>query len=74
MYKSATGINIVHIPYKGTIQAVTDLVAGQKPGRSNDEAIKLFDSSGLGLQDVAAAAAIYHRALERGAGNRLALN
>jgi tripartite-type tricarboxylate transporter receptor subunit TctC len=29
MYKSATGVNIVHIPYKGTIQAVTDLVAGQ---------------------------------------------
>lgn len=29
MYKSAAGVNIVHIPYKGTIQAVTDLVAGQ---------------------------------------------
>ncbi len=29
MYKSAVGINIVHIPYKGTIQSVTDLVAGQ---------------------------------------------
>lgn len=29
MYKSATGVNIVHVPYKGTIQAVTDLVAGQ---------------------------------------------
>jgi ornithine cyclodeaminase/alanine dehydrogenase len=57
------------------IQAtLAELVAGQKPGRSNDEAITLFDSSGLGLQDVAAAAAIYHRALERGAGNRLPLN
>ena len=29
MYKAATGVDIVHIPYKGTIQAVTDLVAGQ---------------------------------------------
>ena len=29
MYKTAVGVNIVHIPYKGTIQAVTDLVAGQ---------------------------------------------
>ena len=29
MYKAATGVNIVHIPYKGTIQAVTDAVAGQ---------------------------------------------
>ena len=53
---------------------LAELVAGQKPGRCNDEAITLFDSSGLGLQDVAAAAAIYHRALERGAGDRLPLN
>jgi ornithine cyclodeaminase/alanine dehydrogenase-like protein (mu-crystallin family) len=53
---------------------LAELVAGQKPGRSNDEAITLFDSSGLGLQDVASAAAIYHRALERGAGQRLPLN
>jgi len=29
LFKSATGVNIVHVPYKGTIQAVTDLVAGQ---------------------------------------------
>ena len=29
MYKTAASVNIVHIPYKGTIQAVTDLVAGQ---------------------------------------------
>ena len=29
MYKSAAAVNIVHIPYKGGILAVTDLVAGQ---------------------------------------------
>jgi tripartite-type tricarboxylate transporter receptor subunit TctC len=29
MFKSATGVDIVHVPYKGTVQAVTDLVAGQ---------------------------------------------
>lgn len=29
MYLSAVGVNMVHVPYKGTIQAVTDLVAGQ---------------------------------------------
>ncbi len=29
MYKSAVGVDIVHIPYKGTIQAVNDLLAGQ---------------------------------------------
>lgn len=29
MFKSATGVEIVHIPYKGTVQAAGDLVAGQ---------------------------------------------
>jgi len=29
VFKTATGVNIVHIPYKGGILAVTDLVAGQ---------------------------------------------
>jgi len=29
MFKSATGVDIVHVPYKGTVQAVGDLVAGQ---------------------------------------------
>jgi alanine dehydrogenase len=53
---------------------LAELVAGQKPGRRDDQAITLFDSSGLGLQDVAAAAAIYRRALECGAGHRLPIN
>jgi len=29
MFKAATGVDIVHVPYKGTVQAVADLVAGQ---------------------------------------------
>ena len=29
IFKAATGVNIVHVPYKGGILAVTDLVAGQ---------------------------------------------
>ena len=29
MLKAATGINVVHIPYKGAAQAFTDLMAGQ---------------------------------------------
>lgn len=51
-----------------------ELIAGTRPGRTDDQAITLFDSTGMGLQDVAAAAAIYRRALAAGAGTRLALD
>jgi alanine dehydrogenase len=50
-----------------------EVLAGTKPGRTHDRSITLFDSTGLGLQDVAAAVAIYRRALEAGAGTRLSL-
>jgi alanine dehydrogenase len=42
---------------------LAELVAGRKPGRSSDDQIILFDSTGTALQDVAAAALIYERAL-----------
>ena len=50
-----------------------EILAGTKPGRTDARAITLFDSTGMGLQDVAAAVAIYKRALEAGAGTRLSL-
>jgi ornithine cyclodeaminase/alanine dehydrogenase-like protein (mu-crystallin family) len=53
---------------------LAELVAGLKPGRRDDRAITLFDSTGVGLQDVASAAALYRRALERNAGHRLPFN
>jgi tripartite-type tricarboxylate transporter receptor subunit TctC len=31
LFKSMSGVNIVHVPYKGAPQAVADLVAGQVP-------------------------------------------
>jgi alanine dehydrogenase len=40
-----------------------ELVAGRKPGRTTDAQITLFDSTGTALQDVAAAAFLYGRAL-----------
>jgi len=42
------------------------VVAGKKRGRLNDEEIVIFDSTGTALQDVAAAAAVYERAIEEG--------
>ena len=51
-----------------------EIIAGTRPGRTDDGAITLFDSTGMGLQDVAAAVAIYRRALAAGAGTRLSLS
>jgi ornithine cyclodeaminase/alanine dehydrogenase-like protein (mu-crystallin family) len=45
------------------------LVTGKKPGRRNAEEITLFDSTGVGIQDVAAAAHAYEIARERGLGS-----
>jgi ornithine cyclodeaminase/alanine dehydrogenase-like protein (mu-crystallin family) len=45
-----------------------EVVAGAKRGRSHEHEIIVFDSTGTGLQDVAAAAAVYRRALEQHTG------
>jgi ornithine cyclodeaminase/alanine dehydrogenase len=47
-----------------------EVVAGKKPGRAGDE-ITVFDSTGLALQDVALARALYDVALKRGVGQQL---
>lgn len=48
-----------------------EVVAGKKPGRTSRDEIIIFDSTGTGLQDVAAAALVYETAA---AGSHLALN
>ncbi len=45
-----------------------EIVAGRKRGRARDDEITVFDSTGTGLQDVAAAIATYQRALGEKAG------
>ena len=46
------------------------VVAGRKPGRTSAEEITIFDSTGMGLQDVAAAAVVYEKAVAGGVGMR----
>jgi len=58
----------------GVHASLAEIVAGTKPGRRDAREITLFDSSGLGLQDVAAACALYRRALATGVGTRLVVN
>jgi ornithine cyclodeaminase/alanine dehydrogenase-like protein (mu-crystallin family) len=40
-----------------------DIICGRKPGRESDEEVIVFDSTGTGIQDVAAAIAAYERAI-----------
>jgi alanine dehydrogenase len=48
-----------------------EVVAGKKPGRTSSEEIIIFDSTGMALQDVAAAAVAYENAERQGCGVRL---
>jgi len=52
---------------------LADLVTGRKRGRASDDEITLFDSTGTALQDIAAAASIYQRALRTPAVMTVAL-
>ena len=45
-----------------------EIVAGRKPGRTSQDQITIFDSTGMALQDVAATALVYQKAKECGAG------
>jgi alanine dehydrogenase len=51
-----------------------EIVAGRKPGRTADDQIIVFDSTGTALQDVAAAATVYERAVARGRGLKVDLS
>lgn len=50
-----------------------EVVAGKKRGRTSDDEIVIFDSTGAGFQDTAAAAFVYERARERGVGAEVRL-
>jgi alanine dehydrogenase len=47
------------------------IIAGKKPGRVSDKEIIVFDSTGTALQDAAAAALVYEKAITRGIGRYL---
>jgi len=50
-----------------------EVIVGRKPGRKLPQDIVIFDSTGIAIQDVAAAAAIYELASKRGGGTLLPL-
>lgn len=48
-----------------------EVIAGVKPGRTSSDEIIIFDSTGMALQDVVAAAAVYEKAVREGAGTEI---
>jgi alanine dehydrogenase len=48
-----------------------EVVSGRKPGRRSETEITIFDSTGVALEDVAAAALVYERARAAGRGQRV---
>lgn len=48
-----------------------DVVNGMVPGRTSDEQVTIFDSTGLAIQDIAVAILVYRRALESGHGSEI---
>ena len=49
------------------------VLAGKKTGRESDKEITIFDSTGLGIQDVATGFAVYENALQTRRGTKLPL-
>jgi alanine dehydrogenase len=48
-----------------------EVVAGHRPGRTDDAEVTVFDSGGTGIETVAAAWSLYERAEERGLGRTI---
>jgi alanine dehydrogenase len=76
--EQSASIGELHHAIKKGILTVTDIhadlgciIAGKKPGRLSDKEIIVFDSTGTALQDVAAAAIVYEKAISGGVGSQL---
>jgi alanine dehydrogenase len=48
-----------------------EIVAGKKSGRTTDDEISIFDSTGVAMEDAVAAAAVYEKAIAAGIGTYL---
>jgi ornithine cyclodeaminase/alanine dehydrogenase-like protein (mu-crystallin family) len=54
----------------GVHAEIGQILAGLRPGRTREDEVLIFDSTGTALQDVAAAALVYERAIASGRGMR----
>jgi ornithine cyclodeaminase/alanine dehydrogenase-like protein (mu-crystallin family) len=52
---------------------LADVVSGRRSGRRSADEVTVFDSTGTALEDVAAAAVVYERAVALGGVREIAL-
>jgi alanine dehydrogenase len=57
-----------------SVTELKEIIAGNHPGRRSPEDVTIFKSTGIALLDVAAAGAIYHRAVKAGLGKEIELS
>ena len=50
---------------------IGDVITGSIPGRTSDEEITVFDSTGLAVQDIVTAWNVYEKALQKGIGQKI---
>ena len=55
------------------VQELASIVAGRETGRTSDDQITLFESQGVAISDVAAAAFLYRKAKAQGLGTEIPL-
>ncbi|HXC80048.1 MAG TPA: ornithine cyclodeaminase family protein [Candidatus Acidoferrum sp.] len=58
---------------EATLTEVGEVLAGTKPGRTSDQDLTIYKSTGHAVEDAATASLVYARALAEGAGRRLPL-
>jgi alanine dehydrogenase len=74
-YEQCTHSGEINVPWAAGVLDDEDIhaelgavVAGEVAGRTDDDGVTVFDSTGLAIQDVAAAHVVYEHADERGIG------
>jgi len=74
-YEQTTHSGEINVPYAAGVLGdddiygqIGEIVVGEKEGRTADDGITVFDSTGLAIQDVAAAHVVYEHANERDNG------
>ena len=71
--EQATSGGEINVPLRRGLFTIRDvhgtlgeIISGSKPGRTDDRAVTIFDSTGLALEDVAVARIVYSKATRRG--------